>query len=225
MIDIRIIASGSSGNCYLIKDSDKKILIDPGIQFKRIQKALDFDVTGLDFVLLSHEHKDHSHAVFDIIKHGVRVLTSDGTANALGIAHTRLVSETEGGFSGWKVLPFRTHHDAIEPLGFLILSPSGSKIFYATDTYYISYKFSGITHYMIECNYSKDLLEKNTDLPNNVKCRIITSHFELENVKDFFRHQDLSQTIAIYLLHLSDSNSDQERFIREIQQVTGKPVY
>lgn len=225
MIDIRIIASGSSGNCYLIKDGDKKILIDPGIQFKRIQKALDFDVTGLDFVLLSHEHKDHSHAVFDIIKHGVRVLTSDGTANALGIAHTHLKSEMEGGFSGWKVLPFRTHHDAIEPLGFLILSPSGSKIFYATDTYYIGYKFNGITHYMIECNYSKDLLEKNPDLPNNVKCRIITSHFELKNVKNFFRHQDLSQTIAIYLLHLSDANSDQERFIREIQQVTGKPVY
>lgn len=225
MIDIRIIASSSSGNCYLIKDGDKKILIDPGIQFARIQKAIDFDVTGLDFVLLSHEHKDHSHAIKDIIKHGINVLTSDGTANALGITHTRLVSEMEGGFSGWKVLPFQTQHDAMEPLGFLIMTPSGSKIMYATDTNYISYKFNGVTHYMIECNYSKKLIYSNENLPREVVLRIISTHFEIDDVKEFFRNQDLSKTIAIYLLHLSDANSDQERFIREIQEVTGKPVY
>lgn len=225
MVEIKIIASGSSGNCYVIKDCNKKIIIDPGITIKRIQKALNFDVSGLDFVLLSHEHKDHSFAIEDIAKLGVKVLTSSGTANALNIKHTKLVSEEEVSFSGWKILPFQTHHDAKEPLGFLILTPSGSKIFYATDTYYISYKFSGITHYMIECNYAKDLLEQNKELPENVKGRILTSHFELEHVKEFFRHQDLSKTIAIYLLHLSDANSDQERFIREIQRVTGKPVY
>lgn len=225
MIDIRIIASGSSGNCYLIKDGDKKILIDPGIRFKLIQKALNFDVTGLDFVLLSHEHKDHSYSISDFINRNIPVLTSTGTANALAIPYEPLVSEKEVGFSAWKVLPFQTHHDAIEPLGFLILTPSGSKIFYATDTYYISYKFSGVTHFLVECNYSKEIMEKNDLIPPNVKIRILTSHFELSNVKEFFRNQDLSATIAIYLLHLSDANSDQERFIREIQAITGKPVY
>jgi phosphoribosyl 1,2-cyclic phosphodiesterase len=226
MIDIKIIASGSSGNCYLIKDGDKKVLIDPGIQFMRIQKALDFAVSGMDFVLLSHEHKDHSFAIADIIKLGVKVLTSSGTANALDIAmNAYLSSEVETEVDDWKILPFKTQHDAMEPLGFLIQSPSGSKIFYATDTFYVEYRFTGVTHYLIECNYARDLLDANRNLPGTVKARIITSHFELERVKEFFRHQDLSKTIAIYLLHLSDANSNQERFIREIQEVTGKPVY
>lgn len=225
MIDIRIIASGSKGNCYLIKDGERSILIDPGIGFHEIQKALDFTASSLDFVLISHEHKDHSKAVPDLIKIGKKILTSNGTANALAIAHHKLESELEVIESGWKVLPFATNHDANEPLGFLIQSPSGYKILYATDTNYISYKFTGVTHYMIECNYLKSMLYMNKELPRETVLRIRATHFELADVKEFFRNQDLSQTIAIYLLHLSDTNSDRVRFVREIQEVTGKPVY
>jgi hypothetical protein len=36
---------------------------------------------------------------------------------------------------------------------------------------------------------------------------------------------DLSKVQEIWLLHLSDGNSDADRFKREIQELTGKPVY
>ena len=29
----------------------------------------------------------------------------------------------------------------------------------------------------------------------------------------------------IVLIHLSDGNSDEERFVREVKEITGKPVY
>lgn len=228
MLEIKIIASGSSGNGYLIKNGSSKILIDPGINFKKLQKALDFNVTGLDFCLISHEHQDHCLSAVNISKLGVPVFMSRGTADAINLPnyHTKYIrSEKSFTFNNWQVLPFETNHDALEPLGFLIKAPCGSKIMYATDTYFLSYRFAGVTHYLIECNYSHKLLERNVNLPPSVKSRILTSHFELQNVKEFFRHQDLSHTIAIYLLHLSDDNSDRDFFIEEIQKVTGKPVY
>jgi hypothetical protein len=36
---------------------------------------------------------------------------------------------------------------------------------------------------------------------------------------------DLSKTREIHLLHLSESHSDEARFVREVQEATGVPTY
>jgi phosphoribosyl 1,2-cyclic phosphodiesterase len=128
----------------------------------------------------------------------------------------------------WAILPFDTQHDAAEPLGFLLANQSGDKLLYATDTYYIRYRFQGLTHIMVECNYSMDILRANIEaglVPVELKNRIIQSHFSLENVKKFLQANDLSKVQEIWLLHLSDGNSDAEMFKREIQELTGKMVF
>jgi phosphoribosyl 1,2-cyclic phosphodiesterase len=81
---------------------------------------------------------------------------------------------------------------------------------------------------MIECNYSKDILDSNVasgKVNQDLRNRIVKSHMELQTVKDMLRANDLSKTEAIYLMHLSDTNADEERFKREIQALTGKIVY
>ena len=81
---------------------------------------------------------------------------------------------------------------------------------------------------MVECNYSLDILKRNVDagtVPKELKTRILKSHFSLENVKQFLRANDLSKVQEIWLLHLSDGNSNAERFKREIQELTGKMVF
>src|SRR5690606_20594303 len=122
-----------------------------------------------------------------------------------------------------------TQHDAQEPLGFLLHSrASNERLLYATDTYYIRYKFPGLTHIMVECNYAADILYENVKrgaVPEVLKNRLLTSHFSLENVKEFLKANDLSRVQEIWLLHLSDGNSDEERFKREVQALTGKPTY
>lgn len=55
MIDVRVLASGSSGNCYLI-DGQTKVLIEAGIPFKKIQQGLNWKTSELAGVLISHEH-------------------------------------------------------------------------------------------------------------------------------------------------------------------------
>lgn len=227
MIEIKIIASGSKGNCYVIQDGNKRIMIDPGIAIAEIRKRCDFNLATLDFVLVSHEHKDHCKALKDIMRIGVTCALSAGTLKHFdvnGSLYMLLEDRVVWSYSGWGVLPFRTEHDAEEPLGFLIQSPSGKKILFATDTYFIRYRFEGVTHFMVECNYSEELLASNDELPERVKSRIRTSHFELSNVEAFFRAQDLSATERIYLIHLSDDNSDRSEFIRQIKKVTGKIV-
>jgi phosphoribosyl 1,2-cyclic phosphodiesterase len=174
---------------------------------------------------------DHSKAVKDIMRTGIDCYISAGTVEALGLSGHRLhiiKAKQQFKIGTWTMLPFDTQHDAAEPLGFLLANQAGDKLLYATDTYYIRYKFHGLTHIMVECNYSLDILKRNVDagaVPKELKSRILKSHFSLENVKRFLQANDLSKVQEIWLLHLSDNNSNAERFKREIQELTGKMVF
>lgn len=228
MFKIQIHATGSAGNAYSICDGDHKILIDPGIRFKRLQKKTNFSLSKYDFCLLSHEHKDHCRSINNLLTLGIKCYMSAGTRAALGITDSStLITFANHQFEhlSWRVLSFGTIHDAMEPLGFLIESPSGKKILYATDTAWINFRFSGVTHWMIEANYHADLLWENKNIPEETKRRIRASHFEIASLAQFFAGQDLSKTESIYLIHLSDENSDQEKFKEEIEKATEKPVY
>src|SRR5690625_2902647 len=231
MIDVKTLASGSSGNAYLITDGHTPLLLECGISYRDIQIALNFETSKIAGCLVSHEHKDHSKGIKDVLKAGIDVYASQGTAEAEGIKHHRLKpikAKEQFTIGTWTVLPFDVEHDAAEPLGFLIMNKQGEKLLFATDTYYVRYRFKNLTHIMVECNYSMDILEENIEsgiVHPAMKKRLIKSHFSLENVKEFLRANDLSKVQEIHLMHLSDSNSDEERFKREIQELTGKPVY
>jgi len=231
MMDIKVLASGSSGNCYYISDGDSPLLIECGLPWKQIQQGIGFRTSELAGCLVSHEHQDHCKAVRDVMKAGIDCYMSAGTAEALGISGHRLhiiKAKQQFRIGTWTILPFETQHDAAEPLGFLLANQDEDKLLYATDTYYLKYKFQGLRHIMIECNYALDILQKNVaagTVPAAVKDRVLRSHFSLENVKGFLRANDLSDVREIWLLHLSDNNSDAERFKREIQGLSGKPVY
>lgn len=231
MITIKTLASGSSGNAYLIDDGRSQLLLECGIRFRDIQIALDFKTSNLAGVLISHEHKDHTKGLKDVLKAGIDCYMSQGTADAENIKHHRLkVVENKKQFKvgSWTVLPFDVEHDVAEPFGYLLMNQEGEKLLFATDTYYVRYKFKGLTHIMIETNYSMDILEENIAegrVPKVMKKRLLQSHFSLENVKEFLKANDLSKVQEIHLLHLSNNNSDEDRFKKEIQELTGKAVY
>lgn len=231
MIEITALASGSRGNCYRVTDGSTPLLLECGIPYKDIQRGLNFRVSEIAGCLISHEHQDHCKAMRDIIKAGIDCYMSQGTKKALGVDGHRvktIEARRQLEIGTWTVLPFETQHDAAEPLGFLMATPDGDKLIYATDTYYIRYRFVGLTHIMVECNYCSDILKANIAsglVPVELKNRLLQSHFSLKNVKEFLKANDLSKVREIWLLHLSDDNSDAERFKREIQELTGKMVF
>ncbi|MGX9931986.1 MBL fold metallo-hydrolase [Virgibacillus salarius] len=231
MIGIKTIASSSKGNCYYVTDGSSPLLLEVGIRYSDIRKALNFNTRDIQGCLVTHEHGDHSKGINDFLKSGINVYMSQGTKESLEIEHHRIKTvkaKQQFQLGTWTILPFEVEHDVLEPLGFLLQNKAGEKLLFATDTYYIRYKFKGLTHLLIECNYSLDILNQNIvegRVHKGMKKRLLRSHFSLENVKEFLKANDLSNVQEIHLLHLSDSNSSEELFKREIQELTGKLVY
>ncbi|WP_271005468.1 MBL fold metallo-hydrolase [Listeria seeligeri] len=230
-MNIKTIASGSKGNAYVISSGRSQLLIECGINFDKIRKALNFDLSTVEGCLISHEHGDHVAGVKKMLRtSNIKLYTSEGTLSVLKPLDSQQVvlkEKVAQNIGEWIVLPFRTEHDAKEPLGFMI-QHKNERLLFITDSYYVRYKFKNINYLMIECNYSADILEEN--VINKVihpvqKKRVLQSHFSLENVKDFLKANDLSHLREIHLLHISEKNGDPERFKNEIQAMTGIPVY
>ena len=227
---IKTIATGSKGNCYLIDDGNTQLLIELGISFKNIQKALNFQVSKVSAALISHSHKDHCEGVSKALDASLNIYMSKATKDEIGIEHNRIKryeNKKQFRVGSFVVLPFDVKHD-VENHGFLIQSDNGSKLLFATDTFYVKYRFSGITHLMIEANYSEAILNENIkfgQLDEFLGSRIKSSHFSLENLLVFLKANDLSKVQEIHLLHLSDTNSDAALFKSEVQKQTGKLVF
>lgn len=238
-MEIKVIASSSRGNAYLIKNNGRSLLIECGVSIKKLQQALDFKLSSVDGCLLSHEHQDHAKAARQVMAAGVNLYTSAGTIDALELSGHRLYELQSGStmigsapateIGSWYVWTFDTRHDAAEPLGFVIQRKGEPEfLLFATDTYYLSQRFTGLTHIMVECSYVKEILHHNVHqglMDKHLADRLRRSHFELSNVIEFLKATDLSLVREIHLLHLSDANSDERIMKYEVQSATGKPVY
>lgn len=228
---LKVLASGSKGNSYILESPTGSLLLEAGIPWKEILKGLNYDISNVLACLITHEHKDHSKAILDVMKAGIDCYMSKGTIDALNVPCNqsyRAIPAREGlqiNFGDFTVLNFQTEHDASDPRGFLIqYKPTKEKILFITDSYYCKYKFKGINYLMIECNYIKETLDQNIEagyIHQGMKPRLLRSHFNLENVKQFLKANDLSSCREIVLLHLSDSNSNAKRMVNEIHELTG----
>jgi phosphoribosyl 1,2-cyclic phosphodiesterase len=227
---VRVLASSSSGNAYTLSDGGVTLLLEAGLRYRDLQRALGFGVTGLAGCLVSHEHADHSKAVREVMRAGVNVYASAGTVRALGLKGHRLRSVKplqQFDVGPFVVMPFPTVHDAADPLGFVVATENG-KVLYLTDSAYSAYKFNGLTHVLVEANYSTRILDRNVEtgvIPVEHRNRVLRSHLSLERAIDLLRANDMSQVREIHLLHLSDANSNEEEFKRAVQRAVGRPVY
>lgn len=229
-MELKVIGSSSRGNCYILTAGNARLILECGMRLDEIKKALNFDMEDLQGCLVTHEHGDHARCAKEILQLGIDTYMSKGTAQILRLDkescylhHIRALEKLDIG--EYTVLPFDIQHDAAEPLGFLIqYRPTGEQLVFATDTYYLKYKFSGINYFLIECNYIKAILDENIErgvIPIPVKKRTLQSHFELDNVIEFLKSSDLSQCQKIVLIHISDSNGDAKKMADEVYLVTG----
>lgn len=226
---IEILGSGSKGNCYILTAGNEKLILDCGINLLEIKKKLNFDLSNVIGCLLTHSHKDHSLSVKGIVAAGIDVFSSVAVFEECNSNHHRLkkiITNKVIEIGNFKIIPFEvnhTHNDRsyCPTLGFLIKHPSIGKVLYATDTYYLNYKFDNVDHILIECNYSEEILDTIPDY----RARVLKSHMSLENLKEALKTWDLRKTKNIILIHLSSENSNPEKFKNEIQELTGIKTY
>lgn len=231
-MELKVIGTGSSGNCYLLKAGEKpgqSLLLDAGLPADKIVRA----AKGWNTIagcLITHEHGDHMNGVEGIVRMGIKTYATKGTIEAaaansrltrLNVAQ-RLSSFEVGDFT---VMAFETQHDAAEPCGWLIrFNPTGETALYATDTYYLKQTFPGINYWIVECNYTEGILQEQLEageLAEELRGRLIKSHMSLRRLCDALEANDLTETRAIVLVHLSDERSDEKTMVETVKAVAG----
>ena len=225
---LHVLGSSSSGNCYLFQSekTGEVLAVEAGVNFNKVKKVLDFNLNSIVGCIVSHEHGDHAKCVGDFINACIPCYMSQGTKHALGFSSSYwakgLLPFEQVVINGFRVIPFPVQHDAAEPYGYLIRHEECGTVLFATDTYFLKYKFPGLNNVMLECNYSKEILDANFTAGRIDKKRYertIKSHMSYDNCLLTLQANDLSQVCNILLLHLSDNNSNATEFIHGIERL------
>lgn len=214
------LASSSKGNAYLVTERDTHILLDAGLTAKELRKRCPIPLSEIDACFITHEHNDHSKCVGQLIRMGIPVYMSEGTALALDQEEANIMDSRETVRIGHvRVMSFDTYHNTEQPFGFLIGSDMGEKLMFAVDTANLNYIIPNLTQIAIECNYASDLLDRMDRLPEKVIDRIRRSHMEIQTAIAYLRKLDLTRVQKIYLLHMSAYSGDEWRFMRAFQRI------
>lgn len=233
-MEIRTLASGSSGNCLLVSAGGAHVLVDVGISCRRITTALDqlgVAPEELAGVFITHEHSDHIAGLATLTKKfALPVYTSPGTARQLcyriaaleDLVHTVTPGDSlEVGPFGVETFP--TSHDAAESMGFA-LTHQRRKAAVVTDLGCVTPAVAdGVkdAHLLVcEANHDVDWLESG-GYPYYLKARILGDRGHLSNEAGAALACQCAQAGArtVLLAHLSKENNTPARALQVAQTV------
>lgn len=194
---ITCLGTGSKGNCYIIEQEGYKYLLDCGIDFKKI--ITNVNLNEIDFCYVSHEHKDHSLNLENLLKRRVKVIEGRLIQVFQEIAFKNLKQ------GKLRLFAFPVWHGSCANSG-LIVQTENECLLYATDFSRCKYNLKSInfTHLMVECNYDeafmsriqektiKHIRQQNTHMGFNGLTTFISKAINLEPVQE------------IILIHLSN---------------------
>ena len=216
---LKVIGSSSAGNGYILENDREALLIEAGVRFSDVKKALGYNIRKVVGCVVSHEHKDHARYVEEVKAAGIPVLGGEG------VNPTRVIEPRRGyRMGGFRVIPLPVEHD-VPCYAFIVRHEDMGKLLFVTDTMTFNYRIDGLSHILIEANYSDVRLDENIEaglLPESLRERIIRSHMEIGTTIDVLKSLDLSAVWNIVLVHLSEGNSDAADFIQRIEAETGR---
>jgi len=194
MLEVTILASGSSGNAALVRTETTAFLVDAGLSARELTQRLALcgvEPRELRAILVTHEHGDHARGLAQWSKkHATPIYCNRQTGMVL---RDKVVD-----FAGWNIFESGTEftlegtvirsipvpHDAVEPVGFVV-KRSGCSFGFLTDlghaTTLVVESLRGVDALLIEANYDEDLLQKDTKRPWAIKQRIQSRHGHLSN--------------------------------------------
>lgn len=225
------LGSSSSGNCYLLENETECLILECGIKFSEVKKALDFNVSKIVGVFASHVHGDHYGHAEEYLKSGIPVYAPEETHKSLSKEYDCQKIIRPGYWyqlGGFNVTPFLCEHD-VECFGYIIKHTDMGILLFATDSSFIKNNFLKlkINHILVEANYSEaiinDLMSKGLIDQARVN-RTFKTHMSIETCKEFVRANKTTSLDSVTLLHLSNGTSNAEQFKQEIQSIVGDAV-
>ena len=206
---VDILASGSQGNCIALRSGETTILVDVGIAKTKIEKRL-LDVgirpDSIKAIFITHAHGDHVKGLPLANKYKIPVYAGEGEWRSIQGVNGELQRPFKSGsdihLEGYFVESFKTHHDAFDPVGYVVHDDNGFKCSICLDTGHVDedmiITMQHSNTYIIESNHEPSMVEV-SDYPNSLKARIISHIGHLSN-------EQTAEALS-NLTHLSSKNN------------------
>jgi phosphoribosyl 1,2-cyclic phosphodiesterase len=216
-LQICVLASGSSGNCTLVRSADTALLVDAGLSARETGKRLEAVGVKLGQVAgicISHEHSDHTHGARVLHqRHGLPLYANRGTFEGMEEELQQLswqIFTTGCAFQvgSLRVEPFMVPHDANEPVGFVV-GDGVTRVGIATDmgcvTHLVRERLRPCRAIVLEANHDVEMLQ-DSDRPWQLKQRILgrQGHLSNETAADLIADIAGPGLEQIFLAHLSE---------------------
>lgn len=230
---LHCLGSSSSGNLYIFEAEDSALLVEAGIKFDKVVKALDFNTNKICGCVISHSHSDHSGRAVEFASKGIDIYTSKETIDEIKntdryiYRFNAIESGKLGTIGPWTIKPFDLIHD-VKCFGYMIKHDEMGLAVFVTDTQYAVQKFPGVNHLIVEANYSGDIMDRNITsgrLSLMLGDRVAKSHMSLETAKELIKINNSPSLQTVVLTHLSDGNSNEREFKRQVEEYVGRPCY
>lgn len=232
------LGSGSDGNGLVVEAGGgcpRRVLIDCGFGLKEAERRLarlGCEPSGLDGILVTHEHGDHVGGVFALARrHRIPVYLTDGTLRATPQARggedwIRVIdSHRPFELGGLRIEPFPVPHDAREPVQYVI-DDGEARLGVLTDighpTAHLTRALSRLTALVLETNHDARLLADSA-YPVSLKRRIAGRYGHLENRESarILETLDRSRLRQVVAAHLSRQNNRAELAREALASVLG----
>ncbi len=215
-----VLASGSSGNCSVLRTKESTILIDAGLSPRRTRLLLDglgLGVEDLDGVVLTHLDSDHFHSGWArALPQSVPVhvhRTHIRQARSRGLAARACVGFGEAAdvAPDYRVLVALSAHDQLGTAAFRFQFPTGASLGFATDLGSVSdtlvEHLGGVDVLAIESNYCPRM-QVESDRPEFLKQRVMGGSGHLSNQECARLVAEIGPREHVVLLHLSRQCND-----------------
>lgn len=222
------LASGSSGNSFLLQGNGSALLIDAGLSGKQVAErlhAVGVDPGSIGGILVSHGHSDHVKGVGVLSrKFKLPVLMNQGTWMVsermigkvwrLDLFETGRIFE----FAGFRIHPFSVPHDCEDPVGFRI-SAGSSRMAIATDlgtaTGLVMSLLTGVQTVVLESNHDPHMLQDGPypwELKQRVRGRL--GHLSNPQSAQLLQRIVSDELKFVVLAHLSETNNRTDLALR-----------
>lgn len=164
--------------------------------------------------LCSHSHGDHAKYVSE---YAIRRIPVYGNPNIQGVIP--LETGKKHCIEKFKVQCLKVDHN-VPCYSYIIDCPDDVRVLFITDTCCFRYRVKGVHCLMVEANYDEDVILDNA--VQNVWSRSASSnHLSIDQAIDIIKRHDTVDLQDVVLIHLSDGNSDSDKFKRMVKEETG----
>ncbi len=226
---IKILASGSKGNCSIVLCEQTNLIIDMGISYLTLKRSLEENSLSFSIfsgILITHCHKDHIKGLSSLVKHtNIPVYIPKEMYESLKeiVPYQKCIFlEDQDTINDVKIELIHTSHDAPSSVGFII-EYNGKSLVYVTDTGYINRKYLskmiGKDMYIIESNHDEVML-MDGPYPRFLKERVISDKGHLSNntTARYLKKIVGPNTRKIILAHLSETNNTKEKALEAMKK-------